>query len=212
MQTTYLKESLLFDQASSEVHNLIFRLRDKRSAAENAARQSGEETPRFYDLLIADLKDLGRKYDEESNRLFAMHRESADLDGDGINNLLVAMVSSWAEDYEHAISRKDDQETKRLLKEAENFVSDTIVNRIDRTHKAFAETAHKKVAEIVEDTDNAKKHRTPRGTTQHKGDWVRNYCPLCGGGLYAVRASKDSYKVKCTSCNLFEVVRVENER
>lgn len=213
MQTTYLKESLMFDQAASECHNMIFKLRNKRSAAEDHARENGEELPLFYDVVIDGLRDLREKYENEAEKLFQMHKQTCgEFDQDGIDNLMVAIAESWAADYEFALSRRDERKLVELLKEADNLIPSSIVERINRKQKEFSQKAHDNISQIISDTKKARQYKTPHGTIQHKGSWALNRCPLCGGAMYAVRAYKDSYKIKCTSCYLFEIVRVESGR
>ena len=136
-----------------------------------------------------------------------------ELDENGCTNLLIAIVQSWAEDYEKTLSSRDDNKAERLTylrTEADNLVRDTTVKRIERTHKEFVQTAHDKLFEIVEDSAKALKRTDGRGYDHNDfdGKHMRNRCPLCGGGMYAKRMKSDIYLVRCSRCYLSEIVKV----
>ena len=214
MQTDYFKESMTFERASSECNDIILRLGRKRNRAEEAARMNGEAPPDFYDLVIAEVKQSKAKFDSLANEYYTAHKRlKPELDEGGCQNLLIAIVQSWAEDYEKAISSRDDNKTDRvsyLRTEAENLVHDTTVKRIERTHKEFVKMAHDKLAEIVEDSAKAKKRINEKGCVRNDfgGEYMRNRCPLCGGGMYAKRMKSDLYLVRCSRCYLSEIVKV----
>ena len=211
MQTDYFKESMMFERASSECNDIILRLGRKRNRAEEAARINGEATPDFYDLVIAEVKQVKAKFDDLSREYYAAHKRlKPELDESGCQNLLIAIVQSWAEDYEKSLSSQDDNKVDYLRTEADNLVQDTTVKRIERTHKEFVQTAHDRLFEIVEDTANAKKRPNGLGYkfNDFDGKHMRNRCPLCGGGMYAKRVKSDLYLVKCSRCYLSEIVKV----
>ena len=211
MQTDYFKESMMFERASSECNDIILRLGRKRNRAEEAARINGEATPNFYDLVIAEVKQVKAKFDDLSREYYAAHKRlKPELDESGCQNLLIAIVQSWAEDYEKSLSSQDDNKVDYLRTEADNLVQDTTVKRIERTHKEFVQTAHDRLFEIVEDSAKALKRTDGRGYDHNDfdGKHMRNRCPLCGGGMYAKRVKSDLYLVKCSRCYLSEIVKV----
>ena len=214
MQTDYFKESMMFERASSECNDIILRLGRKRNRAEETARMNGEAPPDFYDIVIEEVKQAKEKFDNLANEYYAAHKRSKpELDEDGCQNLLIAIVQSWAEDYEKALSSRDDSSVDRLAylrTEADNLVHDTTIKRIERTHKEFVQTAHDKLFEIVEDTANAKKRPNGQGYNYNDfdGKHMRNRCPLCGGGMYAKRMKSNLYLVRCSRCYLSEIVKV----
>lgn len=216
MQTDYFKESMTFERASSECNDIILRLGHKRNRAEEAARMNGEAPPDFYDLVMDEIKQIKAKFDSLSREYFAAHKRlKPELDENGCQNLLIAIVRSWAEDYEKALSSRDDSNVDRLAylrTEADNLVHDTTIKRIERTHKEFVKTAHDKLAEIVEDSAKAKKRIDEKGCVRNDfgGEYMRNRCPLCGGGMYAKRMKSDLYLVRCSRCYLSEIVKVES--
>lgn len=214
MQTDYFKESMTFERTSSECNDIILRLGRKRNRAEEAARMNGEAPPDFYDLVIAEVKQAKAKFDSLAKEYYIAHKRlKPELDEGGCQNLLIAIVQSWAEDYEKALSSRDDSNVDRLAylrTEADNLVHDTTIKRIERTHKEFVKTAHDKLAEIVEDSAKAKKRIDGNGCVRNDfdGDHMRNRCPLCGGGMYAKHTKSDLYLVKCSRCYLSEIVKV----
>ena len=212
MKTTYLKESIMYDCAASELTNIIFSLRKKYSQEADKARSAGEEPPQFYDLIISDVSKIRNRYRKQSNALYRRHKELVpDLDEDGIENLMCALAKSWAEDYEKALCYKDDYRERRiekLLAEAENVVTPNIVSRIERSHNRFVKMANDKIGEIVEDTEEARRIAKSCHTIDHHADTMRNRCPCCGGGLYARKLNTNVYRVQCPSCSLFEIVKV----
>ena len=211
MQTDYFKESMMFERASSECNDIILRLGRKRNRAEEAARINGEATPDFYDLVIAEVKQVKAKFDDLSREYYAAHKRlKPELDESGCQNLLIAIVQSWAEDYEKSLSSQDDNKVDYLRTEADNLVQDTTIKRIERTHKEFVQTAHDKLFEIIEDSSNARKRPNGQGYKYNDfdGKHMRNRCPLCGGGMYAKRVKSDLYLVKCSRCYLSEIVKV----
>ena len=208
MKTTYLKESIMFDCAASEMHNIYHSLNIKRNAAADEARSEGKEPPKFYDIVIGDVVKIRDKYRDHADALYRRHKElSPELNEDGINNLMCAMAKSWAEDYEVALCCNGDR--TELLKEAKYVVTPNIVNRINRAQKQFVQTAHAKITDIVDDTNAAPKRRDPRGYSVKNYDDVRTRCPLCGGGMYAKKIG-GKYQVQCQSCALTEIVEVSN--
>ena len=213
MKTDYFKESMTFERASSECNDIILRLGRKRNRAEEAARMNNEAPPDFYDLVIAEVKLAKEKFDGLANEFYAAHKRSKpELDECGCQNLLIAIVQSWAEDYEKALSSWDDNKIDYLRTEADNIVRDTTIKRIERTHKEFVQAAHDRLFEIVEDTANARKRPNGQGYkfNDFDGKHMRNRCPLCGGGMYAKRMKSDLYLVKCSRCYLSEIVKVES--
>ncbi len=214
MKTDYFEQSMIYERASSECTALMIKLRDKRNAAEDRARKDeNEPDPSFYTLVIDELKQIKRKFDSTANQYWELHKlEKPELDEDGINNLLVAVVSSWAADFEHALSRQNKAKTDELRDEAQYFVRDSIVSRIKRTHRQFVKRAHEHIGEIVEDSlrerDYAAKHHFG---VNHNSERMRNRCPLCGSGMYAKRTKTGLFLVKCAGCYLTEIVKVEDE-
>ena len=210
MRTDYLKESNLYERAASECYSLINHLNQKRNAEEEQARRAGvEPLSDYYALVIDEIRGIKGKFESMAKEYFVMHkREQSDLNENGIHNLLAAIVKSWAEDYEDAISKKDGEKIVTLRVEGKNLVRDTTIDRIERMHKAFVKTAHDRLFEIVEDTANAPKYTTAHGTTSYDAAHMRNRCPLCNGGMYARRIRTNTYLVKCARCYLSEVVEV----
>lgn len=211
MKTDYFEQSMIYERASSECTNLMIKLRDKRNAAEDRARKNeNEPDPSFYTLVIDELKQIKRNFDSAANQYWELHKlEKPEFDEDGINNLLVAVVSSWAADYEHALSERDKAKESKLKDEAQYYVRDSIVSRIERTHKEFVERAHKHIAEIVEDSaKEVERARKYHFGCDHNSGRMRNRCPLCGGGMYAKRTKTDLFLVKCAGCYLTEIVKV----
>lgn len=214
MQTDYFKESMMFERASSECNDIIIRLGNKRNRAEETARMKGEAPPDFYDLVIGAVKQAKAKFDNLSKEYYDAHKRlKTELDEGGCQNLLVAIVQSWAADYEKALSSRDENKADRLAylrTEADNLVRDTTVKRIERTHKEFVQTAHDRLFEIVEDSAKALKRTDGRGYDHNDfdGKHMRNRCPLCGGGMYAKRMKSDLYLVRCSRCYLSEIVKV----
>ena len=211
MQTDYFKESMTFERASSECNDIILRLSRKRNRAEETARMNGEAPPDFYDLVIAEVKQAKAKFDSLAKEYHDAHKRlKPELDEGGCQNLLIAIVRSWAEDYEKALSSRDNNKIDYLRTEADNLVRDTTVKRIERTHKEFVQTAHDRLFEIVEDSAKALKRTDDRGYDHNDfdGKHMRNRCPLCGGGMYAKRIKSDLYLVRCSRCYLSEIVKV----
>ena len=115
MQTDYFKESMTFERASSECNDIILRLGRKRNRAEETARMNGEAPPDFYDLVITEVKQAKEKFDSLSNEYFDAHKRlKPELDEGGCQNLLIAIVQSWAADYEKALSSHDENKADRL--------------------------------------------------------------------------------------------------
>lgn len=202
---------MTFERASSECNDIILRLGRKRNRAEETARMNGETTPDFYDLVIEEVKQIKAKFDRLSEEYYQAHKRlKPEFDESGCQNLLIAIVQSWAEDYEKALSSRDDNKVDYLRTEADNLVRDTTIKRIERTHKEFVQTAHDRLFEIVEDTANARKRPNGQGYKYNDfdGKHMRNRCPLCGGGMYAKRMKSDLYLVKCSRCYLSEIVKV----
>jgi ssDNA-binding Zn-finger/Zn-ribbon topoisomerase 1 len=207
---------MMFERASSECNDIILRLGRKRNRAEEAARMNGEAPPDFYDLVIEEVKQVRAKFDNLAKEYFDAHKRlKPELDECGCENLLVAIVQSWAADFEKAMSSRDDNKADRLANlrtEADHLVRDTTVKRIERTHKEFVKTAHERILEIIEDTEKAKKRKDNNGYlhTDYYREEMRNRCPLCGNAMYAKRIKSDLYLVKCTNCYLSEIVKVES--
>ena len=211
MQTDYFKESMTFERASSECNDIILRLSRKRNRAEETARMNGEAPPDFYDLVIAEVKQAKAKFDSLAKEYHDAHKRlKPELDEGGCQNLLIAIVRSWAEDYEKALSSRDNNKIDYLRTEADNLVRDTTVKRIERTHKEFVQTAHDRLFEIVEDSAKALKRTDGKGYDHNDfdGKHMRNRCPLCGGGMYAKRMKSDLYLIRCSRCYLSEIVKV----
>ena len=214
MQTDYFKESMMFERASSECNDIIIRLGNKRNRAEETARMKGEAPPDFYDLVIEEVKQAKAKFDSLAKEYFAAHKRiKSELDDGGCQNLLIAIVQSWARDYEKTLSSRDKSKDDRLASlraEADNLVRDTTVKRIERTHNEFVQTAHDRLFEIVEDSAKALRRTDGRGYDHNDfdGEHMRNRCPLCGGGMYAKRMKSDLYLVRCSRCYLSEIVKV----
>jgi uncharacterized protein YaaR (DUF327 family) len=205
---------MTFERASSECNDIIIRLGRKRNRAEEAARMNGEAQSDHYDLVINEIKQIKHKFDSAANDYYQMHKsQNKPLNENGCYNLLIAIVKSWAEDYEKALSSKDEKRQERinnLSVEGDNLVRDTTVHRIERTYKQFVKTAHDHVGEIIEDTEKAKKRKDNNGYphTDYYREEMRNRCPLCGNAMYAKRIKSDLYLVKCTNCYLSEIVKV----
>lgn len=211
MQIDYFKESLKYDQAAAECYALVDIIKKKRVKDEESARANGWDAPQYYDLVINVLNEAKRKFQSEAKTYFDAHKKSeTGFDFGAMNELLVGIVKSWANNYETAICRpvKDEKEMSKLRNEAKYLAKDTIINRIDRMHKQFVKTAHDRLFEIVEDTANAPKYTTAHGTTSYDAAHMRNRCPLCNGGMYARRIRTNTYLVKCARCYLSEVVEV----
>jgi len=211
LQTDYFKESMTFERASSECNEIILRLGRKRNRAEEAARMNGEAPSDHYDLVINEIKQIKHKFDSAANDYYQMHKsQNKPLNENGCYNLLIAIVKSWAEDYEKALSSRDENKIDYLRTEADNLARDTTVKRIERTHKEFVQTAHDRLFEIVEDSAKALKRTDGRGYDHNDfdGNHMRNRCPLCGGGMYAKRMKSDLYLVCCSRCYLSEIVKV----
>ena len=209
MKIDYFKESRKYDCAASEIHRVIDGLKKKRVKDEEEARMNGWDEPEWYDLLIDVLKDVRASFIKKSNTYWNLHKqETHDVDEGAMRNLFVAVSKLWAEDYETALSRPqlDDSELRKLRNEAQNIVTDRVVNRVEKAHNEFVKSAHRNIFQIVEDTANAYKFKTPRGTLNHDGDHMKTRCPLCNGGMYAKRLAENKYLVKCPSCYLSEVV------
>lgn len=214
MQTDYFNESMMFERASSECNDIILRLGRKRNRAEETARMNGEAPPNFYNLVIDEIRQVKFKFDDLADEYYRAHKQlKPEFDEGGCQNLLIAIVQSWADDYEKALSSRDENKTDRLTylrTEADNLVHDTTVKRIERMHKEFVKTAHDKLFEIVEDSAKALKRTDGRGYDHNDfdGKHMRNRCPLCGGGMYAKRTKSDLYLVRCSRCYLSEIVKV----
>lgn len=217
MQTTYLKESLMFDRAAAECNAIIGEVMKRRTKADDEARASGDEPSKHYDIIIDNLRALQHKYQCQADEMFEMHkRVHAEIDEDGLENLMCAIAKSWADDYEFALSNNDESDINRLRREAKLVssayltidLSDGIMNRIERAQEKFKKIAHAKVYQIVEDTKGAVKYKSANGTTHYNGSWMRNRCPLCGGGMYYKPMSKEAVQIKCTGCSLHEVVKL----
>lgn len=206
MQTDYFKESLFYDRAMSEIAATIERLRRKRNEDADKDRYGDH-----YDLLITDLTYLRNKYKKQAEQFWTMHKQTEpELDDGGITNLLVAIVKSWAEDYETALCNNSQERIDYLRKEGRNLVKDSTLTRIEKMHQKFVALAHVNLFQIVEDTAEASKHRTPHGAIRYDGDWMHTRCLLCGGGMYAKRIGENRYVVRCTGCYLTEVVDIRS--
>ena len=206
MEINYLKESLTNEKCSGELANIMNTLRQKRTKAQEQARANGEDAPEFYDMILDELKSVKKTFDDRANIFWRMHkRANTELDEDGINNLLAAMIKSWAEDFEDALSHGRTNKIEWLRKEGENLVKDRTVKRIEDMHREFVKVAHGKFGEIYNDSLNAPKFHNQ---TDHSGAHMRNRCPLCNGGMYTKRVGKTLYLVKCSRCYLSEIVEV----
>lgn len=211
MKTNYFEQSMIYERAASECNSIIIKLRDKRNTAEERARKNEEEPdPSFYNLVIDEIKQIKHKFDSTSKQYFEMHkRERPDFDPDGINNLIVAIAGSWAADFEHALCKNNRAKAEELRDEALYLVKDSIVSRIERTHRQFVERAHEHIGEIVEDSaKEIERARKYHFGCDHNSDRMRNRCPLCGGGMYAKKTKTGLYLVKCAGCYLTEIVKV----
>jgi hypothetical protein len=215
MKVDYLSESIMYDAAANELHDFADRLRRESNAKADQYRAEGLEPPKYYDLLINDITNLRRKYLQESSKYFQRHKElETEFDQGGVDNLMLAISVSWAEDYEKALCNKDDKREKRLetlWSEARYIVTDRIVKRIEKAQREFREVAHSKLDEIISDT-NAERERVT-AFRQCRPDFtrpeMRNRCPCCGGGMYiAKKTNTNTIRVQCTNCFLYEDIKV----
>ena len=207
MKINYLAESMRYERASSECSNILIKLSNKRIKDEDNARKNGEPLPDYYDIVIDEIKKVRSKLNAIAADYYRAHDlHTQEFDEDGCQNLINAVVKSWAEDCEEALSNGDAKGMEQLRKEARNLVDESIVDRIERKHKEFQKLARDRIVEIVEDTEKATTNRQLYGDME--GKRMRTRCPLCGGAMYAKQYKRsDLYLVKCSRCHLSEAVK-----
>lgn len=207
MKINYLAESMRYERASSECSNILLKLAKKRIKDEDNARKNGEPLPDYYDIVIDEIKKLRSKLNSIASDYYHAHdMHTPEFDEDGCQNLITAVVKSWAEDCEDALSNGDAKKMEQLRKEAKNLVDDSVVDRIERKHKEFQKLARDRIVEIIEDTAKVKTNRQLYGDLD--GKRMRTRCPLCGGAMYAKQYKhSELYLVKCSRCHLSEAVK-----
>ena len=220
MPTDYLKESIKYDCCSSECTNLITLVGQHRVLATDEARRNGEEPPEWYDWVVEELSNIRSKFNDLADQYFKLHKShQKSLNEDGINNLMNAIVGSWATDYEVALCSDDKNKDKKLdkLKDEADLMSsayatvnidDSIIKQIEKAHQQFKKTAHDRFFYILADTKFVDKRRASGVFADYCDDSMRTKCPLCGGNLYSKKVKSNLYVVKCTNCALSEMVRI----
>ena len=207
MKINYLAESMRYERASSECSNILLKLVKQRIKDEDNARKNGETIPDYYDIVIDEIKKVRSRLNSIAADYYKAHdMHTQAFDEDGCQNLLTAVVKSWAEDCEESLCNGDAKEIERLRKEAKNLVDDSVVDRIERKHKEFQKLARDRIVEIIEDTAKVKTNRQLYGDID--GKRMRTRCPLCGGAMYAKKyKNSDLYLVRCSRCHLSEAVK-----
>ena len=209
----YVSESLVYERAQSTVSAMMNGLAKQRNENEREARRSGTEPDKSFQLVIDVLSDAKKRFRKESKRLWKLAEKSSDIHEIGVENLCNAIIQRAALDYEAALSGHGNVEEKRRIEAfaedgADDYTSIDFQNVLDRIRVAqpvFSKTAKEHIEEIMSETKNNK---------QHDGDNRKNTyrCPLCGGGLYAYgKPDGGIQQIRCTGCNLFELVRLKKK-
>ena len=209
MQTTYLEECLRYERAVSECYSLLAHLNKRRTAAEETARRNGWEMPDYFDKIVERVREMQKEFSDLASCNWKLHEETEvkEYDEDGMNNLVIAVAKSWADDYEIALSHRNEKQIKELHDEGIKILGEIVVERVERAHRAFVKSAREDLKAIIADTNKAPKYNN---RTDHVGSHMQTRCPLCGGGMYSRRVGANGYLIRCSGCSLSEMVEVRS--
>ena len=198
------EQSMIYERAFAETNYLMENIRKKQLAA----IAKGEERNEYFELVTNELRKMKEKFRKESDDAFIRHRNMEfDLDSDGIINLVVAVGSQMATDYEIALCKKNENDKAEI----EAFAGDDgklyeILERIRVDKERFAKKAHEEILSLIRDTNELRKARDNQGMGSKRNP---HRCPLCKGGMYVrSKLKENTFLVGCTGCFLTEVVKV----
>ena len=197
-----LGESLVYERAWSMLSSTLSKLRSEKDLHIKEKRAAKEEPDKAYEIVCDALQSLADELRDYSDKLYEESRKCRVPFKPAYYNLLNAIVTKGAEDYELALSGC---QCESELEQIEQFAdilgirAKNILERLRKNHVEFCRVAKRDADAIIEETKRNRQRGVGLENNKHK-------CPNCGGSLYSVKDT-GAHRIYCTRCYFFETVK-----
>ena len=155
----YIAESLVYERAQSTVSAIMNGLAKQRNENEREARRNGTEPDKSFQVVIDVLSDAKKRFEKESNRLWKLAENNAEISDTSIENLCNAVIQRAALDYETSIcgggSEGERSKIERFAEDgADSYTAidfESVLSRIRNAQPKFKKIAKEHVMEIVKE-------------------------------------------------------------
>lgn len=193
----YIEEALLYERAISRINRLIPQLRNEQREDDLRAAREGEQKDKSFDLVVKLLDESRGRCLRESNRLWSIAEEAAEVDAEDAERLVCGIAERVVLDYETLLSRGITEGRAEM----EGFFAGTNLDYLPGSVR----WAHHQLKKIIKEHGKEISAETAEERRKKHCDFrfTKYRCPMCKRGLYeSGKPQNGVHTIRCSGCNM----------